>query len=258
MKPRSIDCAKAIGYVGAGTVEFLLDEDGSFYFMEMNTRLQVEHPVTEMITGQDLVEWQLRVARASPAIAAGADRDAGVMLSRRVSTPNRRSGISCPPPVRSGYLQLPELSAEVRVDTGVRCGDSIGINYDPMIAKLVVHGPIDRDTALSRLAHALQAVPDPGPEHQPRLSRHAGGNAGIRARRFRYRLYRPKHHQRLFAEDGDENFDDALVLAAAAMLPAFAAVVRNQALITSPWDLRNHWRMNLQASVERIRLLHDG
>ena len=155
MGEAAIDCAKAIGYVGAGTVEFLLDADGSFYFMEMNTRLQVEHPVSEMITGQDLVEWQLRVAAGEPLpLQQQQIVLQGHALEARIYAENPQRDFM-PAAGQIGYLQLPGLNAGVRVDTGVRCGDTIGINYDPMIAKLIVHGP-DRATAVARLAHALQ------------------------------------------------------------------------------------------------------
>jgi len=155
MGAAAVECARAIDYVGAGTVEFLLDEDGSFYFMEMNTRLQVEHPVTEMISGQDLVEWQLRVASGEPLPLQQAQIEMrGHAFEARIYAESpARDFMPAAGEIR--FLQLPELSAQVRVDTGVRNGDTIGINYDPMIAKLVVHGP-DRATALARLNYALR------------------------------------------------------------------------------------------------------
>jgi 3-methylcrotonyl-CoA carboxylase alpha subunit len=248
----AVNCARAIDYRGAGTVEFLLDEDGSFYFMEMNTRLQVEHPVTEMITRQDLVEWQLRVASGEPLpLQQDQIEMQGHAFEARIyaESPHRDF---MPAAGQIKFLQLPGLSDKVRVDTGVRCGDSIGINYDPMIAKLVVHGG-DRDTALSRLAHALRQYQILGPNTNldflgalvaiPEFAR-AEFDTGFIAR----------HHRQLFAEDS-EQLRRALVLAAAAMLPAFAAPP--PADDYSPWDLRNHWRMNA-ASAERIRLLRDG
>jgi 3-methylcrotonyl-CoA carboxylase alpha subunit len=251
MGEAAINCARAISYRGAGTVEFLLDEDGSFYFMEMNTRLQVEHPVTEMISGQDLVEWQLRVASGEPLPLQQAQiKMQGHAFEARIYAESPQRDFM-PAAGQIRYLQLPELSAEVRVDTGVRNGDTIGINYDPMIAKLVVHG-LDRETALSRLAHALRQYQILGPNTNLDFL-----GALVATEEFARADFDTgfigKHHQQLFARD-DEKLRHALVLAAAAMLPAFAPTPSGD---YSPWDLRNHWRMN-SARVERIRLLQEG
>ena len=251
MGAAAVECARAIDYVGAGTVEFLLDEDGSFYFMEMNTRLQVEHPVTEMISGQDLVEWQLRVASGEPLPLQQAQIEMrGHAFEARIYAESpARDFMPAAGEIR--FLQLPELSAQVRVDTGVRNGDTIGINYDPMIAKLVVHGP-DRATALARLRYALRQYQILGPstnlDFLGRLvALPAFGDANFDTG------FIATHHEQLFAED-DEHRDRALVLAAAAMLPAFDFCASSDA--TSPWDLHNHWRMNLPG-IERMQLLHD-
>ena len=126
-----------------------------FYFMEMNTRLQVEHPVTEMITGLDLVEWQIRVA-AGRAAAAGAGRRSppAAMPSRRGSMPRIPRAISCRRPGHCGGCACPRRRRTLRVDSGVREGDAVSVHYDPMIAKLVAWGE-DRAAALRRLAAAL-------------------------------------------------------------------------------------------------------
>ncbi len=154
MGAAAVAAANAIGYVGAGTVEFLLDEDGRFYFMEMNTRLQVEHPVTEMITGQDLVEWQLRVACGEP-LPLRQDQLAitGHAIEARVyaEDPSREF---LPSTGVLSHLRPPVASAHVRVDIGVREGDAVTIHYDPMIAKLVVWDG-DRAGAVRRLRAAL-------------------------------------------------------------------------------------------------------
>ncbi len=146
--------AKAINYEGAGTVEFLLDKDDTFYFMEMNTRLQVEHPVTEMITGQDLVEWQLRVA-AGQDLPLSQDQLQinGHAFEARIYAEDPDNDF-LPVTGTLSYLQPPEESAHVRVDTGVLQGDEVSIYYDPMIAKLIVWDE-NRDRALARLAQAL-------------------------------------------------------------------------------------------------------
>ena len=154
MGDAAVKAAQAIAYRGAGTVEFLLDEDGSFYFMEMNTRLQVEHPVTEMITGQDLVEWQLLVASGAPLPLAQEDvRIHGHAFEARVYAEDPDNDF-LPVTGNLSFLQPPEESAHVRVDTGVRQGDEVSVYYDPMIAKLIVWDE-SRERALQRLAGAL-------------------------------------------------------------------------------------------------------
>ncbi len=152
----AVEAAKAVGYVGAGTVEFIAHPDGRFYFMEMNTRLQVEHPVTEMITGLDLVEWQLRVASGEP-LPLRQDQlsISGHAIEARIYAEDPDRGF-LPSTGKLVHLVAPPESEGVRVDTGVEQGDSITPFYDPMIAKLIVHGP-DRETALSRLQQALAA-----------------------------------------------------------------------------------------------------
>ena len=157
MGEAAVTAAQAIDYVGAGTVEFLLDEDGSFYFMEMNTRLQVEHPVTEMITGQDLVQWQLLVASGSPLPLAQEEiRISGHAFEARVYAEDPDNDF-LPVTGTLGFLQPPEESTHVRVDTGVRQGDEVSVYYDPMIAKLIVWDE-SRERALQRLALALHGL----------------------------------------------------------------------------------------------------
>ncbi|MGE0484460.1 MAG: acetyl-CoA carboxylase biotin carboxylase subunit [Gammaproteobacteria bacterium] len=150
----AVDAARAVGYVGAGTVEFIANPDGGFYFMEMNTRLQVEHPVTEMITGQDLVEWQLRVAHGEALPLAQRDIPLdGHAIEARIYAEDPAAGF-LPATGRLVHLARPPESTHVRVDTGVEQGDVITPWYDPMIAKLIVWDQ-DRDAALARLYRAL-------------------------------------------------------------------------------------------------------
>jgi 3-methylcrotonyl-CoA carboxylase alpha subunit len=154
MGAAAVAAAQAIGYVGAGTVEFIVDKIGLFHFMEMNTRLQVEHPVTEMITGLDLVEWQLRVAAGEPLpLMQEALNFCGHAIEARIYAEDPERGF-LPSIGRIAYLAAPDRSDFVRIDTSVRAGDEISQFYDPMIAKLVVWGE-DRESALRRLSRSL-------------------------------------------------------------------------------------------------------
>lgn len=155
MGEAAVAAAKAVGYVGAGTVEFIVDTtDNRFYFMEMNTRLQVEHPVTEMITGLDLVEWQLRVAAGEALPRKQAELDMrGHALEARIYAEDPYKQF-LPATGKLTHLCPPEESAHVRVDTGVVAGDTITPFYDPMIAKLIVWDET-REAALSRMMQAL-------------------------------------------------------------------------------------------------------
>ncbi|WP_371377499.1 acetyl-CoA carboxylase biotin carboxylase subunit [Thalassotalea aquiviva] len=155
MGQAAIQAAKAINYCGAGTVEFLLDVDDSFYFMEMNTRLQVEHPVTEKITGQDLVEWQLKVAFNHPLpLTQEQLQIKGHAFEARIYAEDPNNDFLPATGILS-FLQTPEQNQHVRVDSGVRQGDEVSVYYDPMIAKLIVWDQ-NRTLALHRLAKALR------------------------------------------------------------------------------------------------------
>jgi 3-methylcrotonyl-CoA carboxylase alpha subunit len=151
MGEAAVAAAKAIGYVGAGTVEFIVDQDGTFYFMEMNTRLQVEHPVTEAITGQDLVEWQLLVASGGrmPLTQDQLCIDGHAVEVRLYAEDPTRNFL--PSTGTLVHLRLPPEGPRVRVDTGVREGDTVTPFYDPMIAKVIVHDR-DRTSAMRRMA----------------------------------------------------------------------------------------------------------
>ncbi|HUC62926.1 MAG TPA: acetyl/propionyl/methylcrotonyl-CoA carboxylase subunit alpha [Alphaproteobacteria bacterium] len=156
MGEAALTAARAIGYEGAGTVEFIVAADGTFHFMEMNTRLQVEHPVTEMITGQDLVEWQLRVA-AGETLPLAQDRLAisGHAFEARLYAEDPARDF-LPATGTLAHLQFPAEGRHLRIDTGVEEGDKVSVHYDPMLAKLIVWDET-REAARQRLVDALGA-----------------------------------------------------------------------------------------------------
>jgi len=240
MAEAAVAAAKAVGYVGAGTVEFLVDRAGAFFFMEMNTRLQVEHPVTEMITGLDLVEWQIRVAAGEKLPLAQKDlRINGHAIEARIYAEDPRRDF-LPAPGRVEHLVLPEESEHVRVETGVRAGDEITAYYDPMIAKLIVWDR-DRSKAIERLREALGEFVIAG----------VASNLG-----FLYRLVqnqdfvRPdldtglieRHREELLASPGPAG-EDALALASLTALSQFDERQHSSDPF-SPWGLADGWRLN--------------
>ncbi len=237
--------SRAVGYVGAGTVEFLVDRGGAFFFMEMNTRLQVEHAVTEMITGLDLVEWQFRIAAGERIPIAQKDlRISGHAIEARVYAEDPLRDF-VPASGRIVHLRLPAESENVRVDTGARSGDEITVYYDPMIAKLIVRDG-DRPAALGRMRKALGEFEVAG------LATNLG---------FLYRLVQDsdfagadfdtglieRHRSELLAPRAPAG-EDALTLATLAVLSQLDASLRGEARRQgdpfSPWSLADGWRAN--------------
>src|SRR5215207_2168486 len=153
MGDTAVRAAKAAGYVNAGTCEFLLDKDGRFYFLEMNTRLQVEHPVTELVTGIDLVQWQLRVA-SGERLPFNQEEivPRGWAIECRITSEDTANGF-LPSTGRIHYMQLPS-GPGVRWDGGIEAGSEVGLHYDPMLAKLIVWAP-NRELAVERMHRAL-------------------------------------------------------------------------------------------------------
>jgi 3-methylcrotonyl-CoA carboxylase alpha subunit len=251
MGEAAVAAARAVGYVGAGTVEFIANQDGSFYFMEMNTRLQVEHPVTEMITGTDLVEWQLRVAAGQPLPKQQQELAInGHAIEARVYAENPEKGF-LPSIGTLRFMDVPahvafelggsaQAPAGVRIDSGVREGDAISPFYDPMIAKLIVWGA-DRTQALSRMAQALSEFHIVGlATNIAFLKRLVEGQAFSSADLDTGLIER--NNASLFPAAGPAP-KGALALAAVALLDAEQAlsVSNNPA---DPWTSTHGWRMN--------------
>ncbi len=263
MGQAAVEAAKAVGYVGAGTVEFIASPDGSFYFMEMNTRLQVEHPVTEMITGLDLVDWQLRVAAGEPLpLAQEQLQIRGHALEARIYAEDPDKGF-LPSTGQLVHLSAPTESLHVRVDTGVEEGDEISPHYDPMIAKLIVWedgaGEDSRDRARSRMLQALAEYRVVGVANNIGfLSRlvacpafaHADLDTGLIAREQDY----------LFPTARPTPDEVWRVAALAELLREAAwgaATARRDEDPTSPWHARDGWRLNATAQRDLLFRLGD-
>ena len=242
MGEAALTAAKAINYVGAGTVEFLLDVDGQFYFMEMNTRLQVEHPVTEMITGQDLVEWQLRVANGETLpLTQQQLQIKGHAFEARIYAEDPDNDF-LPATGRIQLLQTPEESSYLRIDTGIVEGDEVSVYYDPMLAKLIVWDE-NRDKALSRMTRALSEF------HVEGLSTNL---------EFMYNLvsceafkqadvdtsFIEKHQQHLFLDNQPELSSVVPMAALVLMLQQNNTRSAQHCDPHSPWQINSGWRAN--------------
>jgi len=179
MGAAAVAAARAVAYEGAGTVEFLYD-GREFHFLEMNTRLQVEHPVTEMITGLDLVEWQLRVASGEPLpLEQAAIERRGHAVEARLYAEDPDKGF-LPSTGRLHRLRFPATGEHVRVDSGVREGDEVTVHYDPMLAKVIAWAP-DRGAAIDRLRAALEATEVEGVRTNARFLWEILGAPAVRA-----------------------------------------------------------------------------
>ena len=241
MGEAAVRAAQAINYVGAGTVEFLYDVDGSFFFMEMNTRLQVEHPVTEMVTGQDLVEWQLKVAWGEPLpLTQDQVRTRGHAIEARIYAEDPDQDF-LPATGTLRYLSTPDESAHVRVDTGVTEGDEISIHYDPMIAKLIVWDET-REQAVNRMVQALEHYRIAGLKTNIRFL-----HAAVDAQPFREAElttnFIATHNDLLFPKSRLD-LDKALVLAAGFILEQRKSAEPVTGDPWSPFGRKNSWRMN--------------
>lgn len=232
--------AKSAGYIGAGTVEFIVEEDGAFYFMEMNTRLQVEHPVTEMITGLDLVEWQLRVAAGERLPLGQAELSfTGHAIEARVYAEDADKGF-LPSTGKLVHVEFPQEGRHMRVDSGVEEGDAITPFYDPMIAKLIVWDKT-RGAARERLQTALADVRIAGvTTNADFLGRLCACTPFARAELDTGLIERA--HDELFPRK-DAPPEEVIRLAALAEVLAQKAEARERAA-ASAWVISDSWRLN--------------
>jgi 3-methylcrotonyl-CoA carboxylase alpha subunit len=243
MGEAAVAAAKAIGYVGAGTVEFIANQDGTFYFMEMNTRLQVEHPVTEMITGQDLVEWQLVVAAGGkiPLTQDQLSIDGHAVEVRLYAEDPDRNFL--PSTGTLAHLRLPPEGPHVRVDTGVREGDTVTPFYDPMIAKVIVHDR-DRPSAMRRMAALMGETEVVGVTTNAALLKalcahpaFVGGEVDTG--------FIERHREELFAKAKAAD-DRAFAVATLARVAEWASASND------PWDQKNGFRL-LETGHDEVR-----
>ncbi|MBS35045.1 MAG: acetyl/propionyl-CoA carboxylase subunit alpha [Thiotrichales bacterium] len=183
MGEQAVQLARAVDYVSAGTVEFVVDADRKFYFLEMNTRLQVEHPVTEQVTGLDLVEQMIRIANGEQLSFAQEDISvSGWSVEARIYAEDPARGF-LPSVGRLTRYQTPESDDAVRIDTGVREGAEVSMFYDPMIAKVIGTGA-DRDEAADNLMSALDRICIEGLAHNTTFLHHLLGHESFRAGEF--------------------------------------------------------------------------
>jgi 3-methylcrotonyl-CoA carboxylase alpha subunit len=264
MGEAAVAAAKAVGYVGAGTVEFIADyesgENGAFYFMEMNTRLQVEHPVTEMITGLDLVEWQLRIAAGEPLpLQQGQLTLRGHAIEARIYAENPDKGF-LPSIGTLRHLRTPMArefevthtpDAVVRIDSGVREGDAISPFYDPMIAKLIVWAP-DRQQALVSMANALAQYQIVGLASNINFLQRLIASQPFSTADLDTGLIE-RNHDTLFPPA--QPVDVAvLALATAALLASERSATASRA---NPWTDTNGWRLNSDLQ-RQLTFVDDG
>jgi len=263
MGQAALAAARAVGYVGAGTVEFLLGDDGNFYFMEMNTRLQVEHPVTEMVSGVDLVAWQLRIAAGQPLPCTQEElRQDGHAIEVRIYAENPAQDflpatgtirhLAWPPALHfdnGSTSPTQETSAwRVRIDSGIRQGDTVTPYYDPMLAKLIVWGR-DRQQALAGMRAALAQCQVAGVATNIAFLQRLLDHPGLRQGRYDTGLI-AREQARLLAPP-DPPRPEMLALAAALLLHQEGHADHD------PWSERSGWRLGGR-QVRQLRFAGHG
>ena len=258
MRAAAVRVALAVGYVSAGTIEFIVGADGRFCFMEMNTRLQVEHPVTEQVTGIDLVEWQLAIAAGGRLPLAQSEiRQQGHAIEARLYSEDPRRGF-LPSVGRVERFARPPEDAHWRVDSGIEDGDSISVHYDPMIAKVIATGQ-DRAEALATLRHRLDRTAIFGVANNLPLLRNIAAHPQFEAGDVDTGFV-DRELAALTAERAPQ--PEALLLAAAVAEQSAAAPEQR-----SPWAQGDTWRAGGKArrsigirtpAFQRLRMNRDG
>ncbi|MDS1139836.1 acetyl/propionyl/methylcrotonyl-CoA carboxylase subunit alpha [Pusillimonas sp. SM2304] len=247
MGDAAVAAARAVNYVGAGTVEFIVEPDGRFYFMEMNTRLQVEHPVTEMITGHDLVEWQLRIAAGEPLPVTQEELHiTGHAIEARIYAENPDKGF-LPSIGTLATLDFPPHAAfqngDIRIDGGVQAGDTITPFYDPMIAKLIVRGS-DREQARARMVQALGEIRSVGVQTNIAFLRRLMLDPAFAQADLDTGLIERQHNSLFPAVPAAS--DSTLALGIAALLASrglhYSVLQRNKVPV-DPWARADGWRV---------------
>lgn len=255
MSDAAIAAAKAINYVGAGTIEFLV-ENNQFYFMEMNTRLQVEHPVTEKVTGYDLVEWQLRVAAGEKLPVKQSDiKINGHAIESRIYAEDPSNNF-LPSIGHIAYLNTPKTNDDIRIDAGVQSGDDITPFYDPMIAKLITFAP-DRETALHKLQKCLSEFHVVGINTNISFLNEITKHTAFQTAKYDTKFV--DAHAAALTPRGELSIEIKL-LACLFVLSQQEQAMHTQALASkesnSPWLMSHNWRLNLSTS-QQINLFEN-
>jgi 3-methylcrotonyl-CoA carboxylase alpha subunit len=248
MGEAAVRAALAINYVGAGTVEFLLSEDADFYFMEMNTRLQVEHPVTEMITGLDLVEWQLKIAAGDALPLAQSELSInGHAIEARIYAEDPDNDF-LPAAGHLSHLRSPVETKHVRVDNGVKSGNDVGVFYDPMIAKLIAWDENRTDAAL-RLSNALSEYRTSGIKTNIEFLKRVTKSEPFLAAELDTGFI-VSHQKLLFEEDADKlnNWLPVATLFMILYIELDSQRYINAMDLNSPWNRHDQFRLNVEAN----------
>jgi 3-methylcrotonyl-CoA carboxylase alpha subunit len=232
----AVKIASSISYLGAGTVEFILDTDGSYYFLEMNTRLQVEHPITEMLCGVDLVRWQIMVAEGREIPLAQKDIiPRGHALEVRIYAEDPGNGFM--PSIGNITHRGDVEGSFVRLDAGYNTGNEVTVHFDPMLAKLIVWGET-RDQALGRMKVALEQVPFMGlttnRSYLGRVLEHPEFIAGNT-----YTHFVKTYEEDLAKDVSEEKMSKVL---AAIFLGSEPATANRNSKVSSPWNRSDSWR----------------
>lgn len=246
MAQTAIAAAKTINYVGAGTIELLLSEDEQFYFMEMNTRLQVEHPVTEFITQHDLVEWQLRVAAGEPLPVTQQELKVhGHAIEVRIYAEDPNHDF-LPSTGKIKHLHAPLEDPHTRIDTGIIEGDEITPYYDPLITKLIVWDQ-NRELAISRLSQALNQYQIVGVKTNLELLSDIAVHTAFKNNKIDTHFIQNNYSELLPRNDVPNT-----TLALAALF----ALTLQQKAADDPWQTARNWRLNL-AEKQQLRVFTD-